>query len=135
MSESPSLPIQTAVYQRLTGDATLMALISGVFDEVPEGTPKPYVHWPASDFETPDNTLTEFGARTVAEVDVWSNHQGYSEAKTIGNRVVELLDHQTLTVTGHAVVAVRIEFAQSLPDPDITIRRRKLRFAFITEQA
>ena len=36
-------PLQQAVYARLTGHAPLMALVTGVFDEVPENQPHPYV--------------------------------------------------------------------------------------------
>lgn len=132
--DSPLGPIQDAVYGVLSGDATLGALISGVFDEVPEGTPYPYVTLGEA-LEQPDNAHDRFGRQSVLTLHVWSLHRGFSEANAIASRVVALLDHNPLTVVGRHHVVTRYEFSQSLRDPDTPgLRHIPLRFRVITEQ-
>lgn len=131
---SPTGPIQTAVYTRLNGDATLATLVKGVFDEVPEGTLKPYVVVGEA-YETADNSHDRKGRRTVITVHVWSDQQGFSQTNTISNRIVDLLDHTPLTVSGWTHVATRFEFKQSLRDPDPNVRHAPIRFVVTVEEA
>lgn len=133
MAKTPTLAIQTAVYALLSGDATLSGLVTGVFDEVPEGTAYPYVVVGEA-FETPDNSHDRHGRRTTETIHVWSDHQGFSEAVEIADRVVELLDHQTLAVSGFHHVTTRFDFMQTLRDPDLDIRHVPVRFVVVTEE-
>lgn len=126
-------PLQTAIYTVLDGDATLGGLVTGVFDFVPEGQQKPYVVVGEA-YATPRNSQDRYGRRNTETIHVWSDHLGYSEVNTIMDRIVELLDHQSLTVTDHDVVLANLDFSQTLDDPDPDIRHGVLRFAFVTEQ-
>lgn len=133
MAESAMGPIQSAIYTALTGDVTLAALVTGVYDWVPEGTAKPYVVI-GETIATPRNAHDRFGRRNVATLHVWSGQQGMSEINTIMSRITAVLDHQTLTVTGHDAVMVHHEFEQTLNDPDPEIRHGVIRFAVTTEE-
>jgi hypothetical protein len=126
-------PLQTALYTKLGGDATLSGLVTGVFDEVPEGTQTPYMVIGEA-YATPRNSHDRHGRRTVETIHVWSDHLGFSEANTITDRIVGLLDHQPLTVTDHDVVLAHFEYDQTIRDPDPNLRHVVLRFAFTTEQ-
>lgn len=126
-------PLQSAIYTRLTGDAALMALIEGVFDFVPEGTQYPYVTIGEA-VATPRNSQDRYGRRAAETFHIWSDHLGYSKITQIADRIVQLLDHQPLTVTGHDTVLANFEFFQTLQDPDPDIRHGVLRIAFTTEQ-
>lgn len=130
---TPLGPVQVAVYETLTDDPTLMGLITGVFDEVPEGQPLPYVVIGEA-VEQPDNHHGGFGRETVETLHIWSGHRGFSEAQTIAARAIALLDHQALDVTGQHHIATRYEFAQTLTDPDPHLRHLVLRFRIVTEQ-
>ena len=130
---TPLGPVQAAMYGVLIGDATLGALISGVFDEVPEGTPRPYMVIGEA-LETPANSHDRFGRETVETLHVWSDHRGFSQVSEIAARVVALLDHQPLTIAGHHHVVTRYEFGQQLKDPDPSLRHTVLRFRVVTEQ-
>jgi hypothetical protein len=132
-SASPLHPLQIALYERLTGDATLTALVSGVFDYVPETRPYPFVHI-GELLSTPDNAHGTFGRQVVATVHVWTQAQGNASGQAIADRIVTLLDHRGLDVEGHRVVSVRHEFDQALRDPDPTIRHHVLRFRITTTQ-
>lgn len=132
---SPMLPVQAAVYARLTGDATLTGMISGVYDYVPENAAYPFVVIGEA-LETPDNRHGGFGRETVITLHVWSQYEGYAQALRIGERVTALLDHQPLTIPTVSHIATRFEFAQTLTDPEPpgNIRHLVLRYRVVTEQ-
>lgn len=137
MSDAPAPmgPVQAAYYARLTGDAALMDLISGVFDYVPEDRPYPYVQIGEAT-EIPDNRHDGFGRETTQTLHVWSRYRGYAQALAIAARIVALLDHQRLSIAGLHHVATRFEFSQTLTDPEPPgdIRHIPMRFRTITEQ-
>lgn len=132
---SPMLLVQSALYARLTGDATLTGLIEGVYDYVPETAEYPFVVIGEA-IETPDNRHGGYGRETVVTLHVWSRYQGYAQALRIGARVTALLDHQPLTIEGLAHIATRFEFSQTLTDPEPPgdIRHLVLRYRVVTEQ-
>jgi len=128
-AQTPVGLIQTAIYERLGSESTLL----DVYDHVPEGTPKPYVVVGEA-YETPRNSHSEHGRRTVHTIHVWSDHRGYSEATGICDVIVALLDHQPMTIAGFNTVSVRFEFLQLAPDPDPDVRHALIRFVVTTEQ-
>lgn len=132
-SASPLNPLQIALYERLTGDAELMGLVTGVFDHAPEGQAQPYVTI-GETLSTPDNAHGVFGRQVVATVHVWTRARGNAPGQAIAARIVALLDHRPLSVVGHRVVSVRCEFDQALRDPDPEIRHHVLRFRITTTQ-
>lgn len=129
----PLLEVQTAVYDALTGDATLTALVNGVFDHVPEGTDYPYVELGEAT-ATAENSHDRTGKDQVLTLHVWSDHHGYSEALNIAARIAVLLEHQALTLTNDHHVYTQFEFAQTLRDPDPAVRHVPVRFRIVTEE-
>jgi hypothetical protein len=130
------MPVQAAVYTRLTGDTTLMAMLgSGVLDFVPEDTPYPYVVIGEAT-ETPDNRQGGFGRQTVVTLHVWTQAEGHAQGLRIAGRVTELLDHQPLKIAELDHIATRFEFSQTLTDPEPPgdIRHVVLRYRIVTEQ-
>ena len=132
-AESAMRPVQAAVYARLTGDATLMALITGVFDFVLDDYPYIVI---GEATEVPDNRHGGFGRQTVITLHVWTQSEGHGPGLAIADRVTELLDHQPLTITGLDHIATRFEFSQTLTDPEPpgNIRHVVLRYRIVTEQ-
>ncbi|MEU3161408.1 DUF3168 domain-containing protein [Streptomyces griseoincarnatus] len=131
---APMLPVQSAVYARLNGDATLSGLIRGVYDYVPETAEYPFVVIGEA-IETPDNRHGGYGRETVITLHSWSRYQGYAQVLRIGARVTALLDHQPLTIEGVAHIATRFEFSQTLTDPEPPgdIRHLVQRYRIVTE--
>lgn len=127
-------PIQVAYYERLTTDPTLMALITGVVDQVPEGQSYDYVVIGEAT-EIPDNEHGRLGRSTTQTLHVWSKHRGYSKGLKIVARLIYLLDHQPLTIAGLHHVSTKYEFAQTLTDPKPPgLRHIPVRFRTVTEQ-
>ncbi|MFI2367303.1 DUF3168 domain-containing protein [Streptomyces sp. NPDC018833] len=134
-SPLPLLSVQTALYAKLTGDATLMDMATGVYDYVPEDAVYPYIVIGEA-IETPDNAHDRFGRQTVPTLHVWDQHRGFRRVLQIGSRVNALLDHQPLTISGLHHVVTRYEFSQTLTDPEPPgdIRHLVLRYRTLTEQ-
>ncbi|MCD0450767.1 DUF3168 domain-containing protein [Actinocorallia sp. API 0066] len=130
---SPMGAVQQAVYNRLTADTMLGHLVTGVYDEVPEGTSFPYVVLGES-MEQPDNRHGGFGRQTVETLHVWWDRLGMAQGKAIMSRLVALLDHQPLIISGLHHVATRYEFAQVLRDPNPKLRHGIQRYRIFTEQ-
>ncbi|WP_233288945.1 DUF3168 domain-containing protein [Kitasatospora sp. MBT63] len=132
---APMGPVQQAVYEALTGDTALTDQITGVFDYVPEGTAYPYIVIGES-VETPDNRHGALGRQTVLTLHIWSQYRGHAQCLAIGARVMALLDHRPLAVTGLRHVATRYEMGQTLTDPEPPgdIRHLVHRYRVVTEQ-
>lgn len=104
MSTQTSLSeVQTAVYTKLTGDATLMALLAtpligsfAVFDfgAVPTDQPFPYITIGDSR-EKPQNAFGTRGYLTMHTLDIWdSQFGGYLKSQQILARMNFLLDQK-----------------------------------------
>lgn len=133
--------LQTALYQKLIGDAALMALLSGawgipaVFSDVPEGEGEdaalfPYVSF-GPDLGLPFDDKDETGGDHRLQVNVWSRSGDYIEAKGIGGKVIDALHRQSLSISGATHVLTEFISADFTKDPDGKTRRGLLFFNVI----
>lgn len=125
--------IQRACFARMSADEALDAMVSGVFDEVPEEAEFPYVTLGEA-IEAPDNAHDSYGAKTAVAFHIWSDYRGYLEANTIGSHLQSLFDHQPLEIEGHRLVAMRFRQQTPMRDPNPKIRHVIVRFDVVTEQ-
>lgn len=102
-------PVQKAVYTALTGDTALAALVTGVYDRVPERTALPYLVF--GNATTKDASTTTLDGETVRlELAVYSREGGRKQVLDILERVHAVLHQQALTLTGGwRVVWLRVE--------------------------
>ena len=115
--------IQTAIYAVLSADSTLAALSltynsSGalttvtVHNDIPDGAAYPHVLISRAS-ETPWHTFgtatTGLGWKDIIRIHVYSRYQGDKEAMQIHERIVALLNFQSLTVTGYPTALVEYE--------------------------
>ena len=126
-------PLQEALYARLNGDATLGALITGVYDAVPDDTNLPIVViGPTTTSD--DGSMTLDGRDYIFNVDVWSDYRGMKETKNIAARVYTLLHEFDLSVSGANLIDLRCEFSSEVLENDGVTRHGVMRFrAFITD--
>ena len=92
-------PLQQALYATLTGDSTLMAMITGVFDYVPDTTSFPYVMFGGVSAENAD-ALGRRQMRLKMEIAVYSRSGGKKQAMEILERLHVLLHNTVPTLTG-----------------------------------
>jgi hypothetical protein len=114
-------PLQQAVYAKLTGHAPLMALVSGVYDNVPENAAHPYVSL-GSITENVDDAHNQRGLEATVVLHVWSKYRGYREASLILAQLDAALDRQPLDVQGFTDVSIAHQQHTALRDPDPDIR-------------
>lgn len=118
MSGSPAWNLQTAVYTRLSGDATLTTTLSAdVYDNVPQAAVFPYVAI-GDVTEGPNDTMGRTGRDLSVTVHIWSQYAGMKEVKNIQNRVDELLDRWAPTVTGWSATQMQQELFETFMDQD-----------------
>ena len=116
--------VQAAIYQALTASAPLMAIVTGVFDNVPQLDERenPDASFPfvviGDDDLNEDDTDTSRGFLVEAEVHAWSRKRGRKEIKEIQGLVYEALHRQALNVAGYHFVDCFFDESQTLLDPD-----------------
>lgn len=126
-----SWELQKAVYAALDGDATLGALITGVFDHVPPDTAFPYVT--VGEVTVADaSTMGKDGQAHTITVHSWSRGRGRKEVKDIMAEVYRVLHKANLALTGHDLAGMMFEFASTLTDPDGLTYHGVQRFRAVT---
>jgi hypothetical protein len=113
---------QQAIYQLLNSDLSLTALVDGVYSYVPEHTDYPYLVVQIDEI-TPYNTSIISGIEVVFSVYCFSQKSGQSECYAILQKVYEILQDATPTITGYAAVNTRFQDSQfDLLNDGITTR-------------
>lgn len=126
---SPSADLQQAIYERLTADPDMPPLRDGV----EEDTPFPYVTI-GDMWETPRNVLDNFGNTTTVTLHIWDKARGFKRNHEIKALILELLDHQPMTLPNHRVTMFHYEFSHNLLDQEPFVRHTIVRFRVTTEQ-
>jgi hypothetical protein len=132
--------IQTAIYAVLAADSTLAGLSSTrddngvlttvtVHNDVPEGKAYPHVLI-ARATEMPRHVLggasTGLGWKNIIRIHVYSRYAGDIEVLNIWERIVSLLNFQTLTITGYTSVLTKVESMRVLIEAIEKIETRHL---------
>ena len=127
------LALQKAIYERLSSDVPLGALIAGrIYDNVPGDAGFPYMtlgeaqvsDWSTGDSEGGEHRLT---------FHVYSRGGGRAEAKTILGAVNAALHDASLTPENARLVSLRFLDAETRREPDGITWRGTIRFRALTE--
>lgn len=135
MTADAQWAVQQAVYSALTSDTTLQALLGNpprVYDHVPQDTAFPYVVIGQATTRSFD-TKTEDGMEQTLTVHTWSRYRGIKETKQIMGAIVDALDQQSLSLTGHTLIQLRFEFSDTFLDEDGLTHHGVQRFRAVTE--
>jgi len=109
--------LQKAVYGALTGDATLMAAINGVYDFVPQTSAHPYITIGDDNYEW-WGAMQQDGGKYVLQIDTWSRAEGRKEVKDIMNIIAGILHNGSLTVAGNTHISTRLQFQSTIKEAD-----------------
>ena len=110
--------LQQSVYQLLSGDSTLLSMVSAVYDRPPQGSAYPYV---------------TIGESTISD---WSSRNGCrKEAALIMERVYNLLHQASMSVTGQTLVQIRFVSGDILLENDGYTYQGIIRFRAFLESA
>jgi Protein of unknown function (DUF3168) len=129
--------LQTALYQRLSNDTTLMSLITSVVDHVSEDTPFPYVviGEPRISFENTKNSDVQEVAITLHS---WYNQQlsdnyGNTETYKILNAIYDSLKYK-LYVNGWKVVRTVVDEPRVFDDIDNITKHGAITYRFTLQK-
>lgn len=105
--------LMQAIFARLTGDAALMALISGgIVDRLLPRAVLPCIV--IGDLESRDySTATEKAEEHSLSLQIWSDANGRKRAGEIAARVKNLLDDAALSIAGVSLVNLQLLSSRS----------------------
>lgn len=112
--------LQQQLYDTLTADQVVAALVDGVYDHVPAepfGVRSAYISFGASD-GSDDGADCIDGSRHTFQIDVWSRAVGKVGCRRIVDAVRRALHERNLALTENVLVEMRVELWRVLPDPD-----------------
>lgn len=115
--------IQQAIYSALSGDVGLTALVTAVYDDVPQfsdtgdGANFPYVTIGEDSLNNWD-TDTELGTDASITVHTWSRYKGRKEVKQIQSVIYSALHRADLTVSGYNFIGLDWTDSTSFLDTD-----------------
>jgi hypothetical protein len=126
--------LQTALYNRLIADLTLMSKVTGVFDDVPDKQPYPYV-------TLGEDTVTDWGTKTFSgeevthTLHVWSRGKGKKESQEILSLILEVITREPLLISdGFSVEFSQLDYMQVFVENDGLTRHGVLRLRFKIKQ-
>ena len=131
--------LQEAIYAALTGDVTLMALITGVYADIQQpNLPEDDSNFPyvviGADNLAEDSTKTDNGVRALVQIDVWSRQNNLTEAKDVGTAVYNVLQKGSLAITGAHHILTRAVGQDYSTDPDGHTKRGLLTFTVLYDE-
>lgn len=133
---SVSLEVQGKIVSTLKATAAVTALVTDVYDSVPEnpwGTKLGYISLGPEDNNVDDADCIS-GWEMFHQIDVWSRKPGRVHAKQICAAVKAALHHADLTLTDNALVSIECVFERILKDPDQQTTHGVLQFRIAAEE-
>ena len=131
---SAGLELQKALLALLRADGALEKLIEGrVYDRVPEKAVFPYVTLGASNIYD-WSTGTERGSEHLFTLNIWNRASGRKSVFTIMNIIERLLDKSVLTLVGHRVANLALQYSQARAEDNRDGYLGVLRYRAVTEE-
>lgn len=135
MSYASGAAVQTAVFQLLAGDGALGALVGGVYDAPPPGTPQGSYVILGEDEAIDRGDGTGPGAEHRMTISVVTDAEGFLGAKQAAARISNLLTWAQPGLATGRVVAIWFQDARARRLEGGTLRRIDLRFRVRVEGA
>jgi hypothetical protein len=133
---APAVELQRAIFAALKQHGPLAALLGGekIFDSVPPKVVFPYVTFGRTSLYD-WSTGTESGTEQLFTLHIWSKGKGKKETLDIMDACKACLHESGLTLDGHHLVNLRLEFAEARYDENLLVHHGLLRFRAVTEPA
>lgn len=91
-------PVRKTIYNALTASTALMALVTGVYDDIPDETAFPYIIFEGV-AESRNDRMADYGSDIRITLCVWSKYKGMSEAEEILKEMNNVLDYKDLSTS------------------------------------
>lgn len=118
MAVNANLNTQEALYRVLTNDSTLMSLVSGVYDFVPENVSGTYITIGDDEFE-PWDTMGTRGSIVTHEIHIFDEgSRGRATVKKVMRQLYNTLHYGSITISGYDHIGTQFEFEASYQEED-----------------
>ncbi len=125
------LELQIAAQARLTGDATLMAIITGVFDLAPEGQAPPYITY-GQHVDGPWPMFGHVNSESLFLLDIFSQAGSDDQCYQILAEVRRLIETRSgstpLVLPDYGIANLKYEWSTILHETEYNIRHMPVRF-------
>tara|TARA_Y100001937_G_scaffold113706_1_gene162696 strand:- start:231 stop:641 length:411 start_codon:yes stop_codon:yes gene_type:complete len=108
--------------------------ITGVFDDVPEGTGYPYIVVGEESSNNVSTKSLDMHEHTLT-IHTWSQYRGLKEIKVIMKQIYDNLNDVNLSVSGGQAVNMKQEFLTTLVDADGITRHGIMRFRAVVSDS
>ena len=128
-----TVAIQEAVYNRLRATPAVVAAVTGIFDEVPQGQDYPYI-------AIGEDTVAEWdtdgiiGFEATLTLHTWSRVPGRKQCKEIMDKVHMSLHREVFDITGGIVVLSNVEFQETYLEADGVTRHGVQRVRLVIQE-
>jgi hypothetical protein len=122
--------VQLAVYSRLTSDVALMALVSGVYDHIPQDQAFPFVVIGEDDYIGRDSHTTN-GYSVGFRISVWSRGFGRKGCMQVMEAVDALLHNKDFSISGWNILNLRRDLSQIIVDSDSVTYQGIMRYSLL----
>lgn len=124
-----ALELQKAIYSKLSTDLTV-----SVLDNVPSGTPYPYVV--IGDDTLNDSSTDDFiGFQATVTIHSWTDSEGRKQVKTIQQSIFDSLNRCTLSISGFNFVSCTQEYSETMLEADGITRHGIQRFRVLYDKS
>lgn len=127
MQISPTVALLKAIRARLKTNGI------HIYDEVPRGTPLPYLAF--TKMQSKDwSTNTGRGVEQWVHIECWSGQPGLQECFEMGERLTHMLEDQPLFLLGWDAVALRVMNAETSREQQGRLARLVLKIRVFLEE-
>ncbi|RCW79547.1 DUF3168 domain-containing protein [Phyllobacterium bourgognense] len=131
---SAGLELQKALLAHLKADGSLEKLIEGrVYDRVPEKAAFPYVTLGSTNIYD-WSTGTERGSEHLFTLNIWNRASGRKSVFAIMNIIERLLEKSALTLVGHRLANLGLQYSQARAEDNRDGYLGVLRYRAVTEE-
>ena len=125
--------IQKAIVAKLKASTALMAIVTGVYDSVPQGSNYPFII--VGDDRHEDRS-TDDGIRREVRIliHVWSRFRGREQVKQIQYLIELALNRQKLSISGYEFVGMHFVNSDSFLEADELTRQGIIEFNIIIKR-
>jgi hypothetical protein len=131
---SYELALQTAVYETLTADSTLMSAVNGIYDHVPQSTLYPFISI-GEDIATDFDSQGYNGALVNFDINIWTREPNKAGLKTIQGLVYDALHEADFSQSGFLFRKCVFNSSQNFLDDDGETFRGLQTFTVTVEQS
>lgn len=129
MIQTSLWPLQQAIFQRLSNDAAVMTIATGVHDAVEDGLVHPYITIGAPTTD-PFATKNTFNEEVSVVIHAWSTYSGKKEAQEMLNTIMQAIGNGLSIEGPFKLLSVSYPSLQVIDDIDPRIKHGLASFTF-----